>query len=161
MKGEFYKMDYEAWDEGTDELTLEQEAAYLRLCHQLYRRKASIPSTPAPLGRIWRCHPNKAKKLLADLVAAGKVVERDGAVRPLAARLGRLALPQSVRVEVFARDGFACAYCGDTDGPFEVDHVEARIRGGTDDPSNLCVACRACNRSKGALPLHEWRARQQ
>jgi uncharacterized protein YdaU (DUF1376 family) len=78
MKGEFYKMDFEAWDEGTDELTLEQEAAYLRLCHQLYRRKASIPSAPATLARIRRCHPNKARKLLADLVAAGKVAERDG-----------------------------------------------------------------------------------
>ncbi|KQP82878.1 DUF1376 domain-containing protein [Methylobacterium sp. Leaf117] len=78
MKGEFYKMDYEAWDEGTDELTLEQEAAYLRLCHQLYRRKAAIPSAPATLARIWRCHPNKARKLLADLIAAGKIVETHG-----------------------------------------------------------------------------------
>lgn len=78
MKGEFYKMDYEAWDEGTDELTLEQEAAYLRLCHQLYRRKAAIPSNPATLGRIWRCHPNKARKLLTDLVEAGKIQEIDG-----------------------------------------------------------------------------------
>lgn len=78
MKGEFYKMDYEAWDEGTDELTLEQEAAYLRLCHQLYRRKAAIPSAPTTLARIWRCHPNKARKLLADLVTLGKVTEKDG-----------------------------------------------------------------------------------
>lgn len=78
MKGEFYKMDYEAWDEGTDELTLEQEAAYLRLCHQLYRRKAAVPASPATLARIWRCHPNKARKLLADLVACGKIAEREG-----------------------------------------------------------------------------------
>ncbi|MCE4223424.1 YdaU family protein [Methylobacterium sp. C25] len=78
MPGEFYKMDFEAWDEGTDELTLEQEAAYLRLCHQLYRRKAAIPSAATTLARIWRCHPNKARKLLVDLVEAGKVVERDG-----------------------------------------------------------------------------------
>lgn len=78
MKGEFYKMDYEAWDEGTDALTLEQEAAYLRLCHQLYRRKVAIPATPATLARIWRCHQNKARKLLADLVAAGKIQEIDG-----------------------------------------------------------------------------------
>lgn len=78
MKGEFYKMDFESWDEGTDELTLEQEAAYLRLCHQLYRRKAAIPSSPATLSRIWRCHPNKARKLLADLVEAGKIQEIDG-----------------------------------------------------------------------------------
>lgn len=78
MKGEFYKMDYEAWDEGTDALSLELEAAYLRLCHQLYRRKAAIPSAPATLARIWRCHPNKARKLLGDLIAAGKVDEKDG-----------------------------------------------------------------------------------
>lgn len=78
MKGEFYKMDYEAWDEGTDELTLEQEAAYLRLCHQLYRRKAAVPANPATLARIWRCHPNKARKLLADLVSCGKIAEREG-----------------------------------------------------------------------------------
>jgi len=78
MKGEFYKMDYEAWDEGTDALSLELEAAYLRLCHQLYRRKAAIPSAPATLARIWRCHPNKARKLLGDLLAAGKVAEIDG-----------------------------------------------------------------------------------
>ncbi len=43
MKTEFYKMEYEAWDEGTDDLTLEQEGAYLRLCHQMYRRRGSIP----------------------------------------------------------------------------------------------------------------------
>ena len=78
MKGEFYKMEYEAWDEGTDALSLEQEAAYLRLCHQMYRRRGSIPSAPATLARIWRCHPNKARKLLDDLVAAGKITERDG-----------------------------------------------------------------------------------
>lgn len=78
MKGEFYKMEYESWDEGTDSLTLEQEAAYLRLCHQMYRRKGGIPNGPATLARIWRCHPNKARKLLADLVAAGKVQDCDG-----------------------------------------------------------------------------------
>jgi uncharacterized protein YdaU (DUF1376 family) len=73
MKGEFYRMEYEAWDEGTDELTLEQEAAYLRLCHQMYRRRGAVPDNPATLARIWRCHPNKARKLLDDLLAAGKV----------------------------------------------------------------------------------------
>ena len=78
MNGEFYKMDFDAWDEGTDDLTLEQEAAYLRLCHQLYRRKAAIPNSPASLARIWRCHQNKARKLISDLVEAGKVTLVDG-----------------------------------------------------------------------------------
>jgi uncharacterized protein YdaU (DUF1376 family) len=73
MKGEFYKMEYEAWDEGTDELSLELEGAYLRLCHQMYRRRGPVPANPATLARIWRCHTNKARKLLADLIALGKV----------------------------------------------------------------------------------------
>ena len=73
MKTEFYKMEYEAWDEGTDLLSLEQEAAYLRLCHQMYRRRGPIPNNPVLLSRLWRCHPNRARKLLDDLIQAGKV----------------------------------------------------------------------------------------
>lgn len=74
MKGEFYRMEYEAWDEGTDEMSLELEAAYLRACHQMYRRRAAIPETLATFARIWRCHPNKARKLLDGLIEAGKLV---------------------------------------------------------------------------------------
>lgn len=73
MKGEFYRMEYEAWDEGTDTLTLEQEAAYLRICHQMYRRRGAIPNHLQTLARIWRCHPNKARTLLAHLVDQGKI----------------------------------------------------------------------------------------
>jgi hypothetical protein len=78
MKGEFYKMEYEAWDEGTDSLSLELEAAYLRLCHQMYRRHGAIPDQANTLCRIWRCHPNKATRLLAGLIAAGKVIRFGG-----------------------------------------------------------------------------------
>ena len=73
MKTEFYRMEYEAWDEGTDSLSLEQEGAYLRLCHQMYRRRGPIPNQPNMLARIWRCHPNKASALLRQLIDAGKV----------------------------------------------------------------------------------------
>jgi uncharacterized protein YdaU (DUF1376 family) len=73
VKGEFYKMHYEDWDEGTDGLTLEQEGAYLRLCHQMYRRRGPIPEALNTLARIWRCHPNKARKLLQGLLDARKI----------------------------------------------------------------------------------------
>lgn len=47
-----------------------------------------------------------------------------------------------------------CAYCP---GPYdEVDHVLARRRGGTDNPSNLMPSCFACNNSKRAKPVAEW-----
>jgi 5-methylcytosine-specific restriction endonuclease McrA len=53
-----------------------------------------------------------------------------------------------LRIMAFERDGERCAYCGDGDGPFEVDHIIPRIRGGENTLDNVCVACRSCNRSK-------------
>lgn len=73
MKGEFYKMEFDAWDEGTVELTLEEEAAYLRLCHQMYRRRAPVPNSDRLLCSLWRCHPNKARPLLQRLIEKKKV----------------------------------------------------------------------------------------
>jgi len=78
MKGEFYKMEYEAWDEGTDDLTLEQESAYLRLCHLMYRRGGPVQPNLRVLSGIWRCHQNKAKALLAALLEKEKVTLTSG-----------------------------------------------------------------------------------
>lgn len=75
--GEFYKMDYDAWDEGTVELSLEEEAAYLRLCHQMYRRKGPVPNSMRLLCSIWRCHANRAKRLLFRLLESGKITLND------------------------------------------------------------------------------------
>jgi uncharacterized protein YdaU (DUF1376 family) len=77
MKGEFYKMDFEAWDEGTIDLSLEQEAAYLRLCHQMYRRHGAIPNSKRLLCVIFRCGHTKATALLKGLIQAGKIVLTD------------------------------------------------------------------------------------
>jgi uncharacterized protein YdaU (DUF1376 family) len=79
--GEFYKMEYDAWDEGTMDLTLEEEAAYLRLCHQMYRRGQPVPVYDRMLCSLWRCHQNKARPLLKRLIAKGKIsVLEDGRV---------------------------------------------------------------------------------
>ena len=32
---------------------------------------------------------------------------------------------------------------------FHIEHVRARVHGGSDDPENLCVACERCNAFKG------------
>jgi len=63
---------------------------------------------------------------------------------------------QALRAAVLERDGYACTYCGDMDGPLEADHVVPVISGGQDAMANLVCACRACNRSKGAKPIYEW-----
>ena len=71
--GEFYKMEYDAWDEGTVDLSLEEEAAYLRLCHQIYRRKGPVLNSAKLLCSIWRCHANRARRLLTALLQSGKI----------------------------------------------------------------------------------------
>lgn len=64
-----------------------------------------------------------------------------------------------VRAAVLLRDGDVCAYCETTDGPFEVDHVFPKSRGGPNTSANLVTSCFPCNRGKGALTPEEWRAR--
>jgi len=62
----------------------------------------------------------------------------------------------AARKAVFERDGLRCTYCGSEEGPFEVDHIVPRSRGGSNCPSNLTVACRPCNISKFNHPVEVW-----
>lgn len=79
MKGEFYKMEFRAWNLGTVDLTLEQEAAYLRLCHAMYDVGGPVPNSVRFLMAIFRCGNVKATTLVAQLIAAGKIaVTADG-----------------------------------------------------------------------------------
>jgi hypothetical protein len=61
-------------------------------------------------------------------------------------------VPRSVRRDVFARDGEQCTFV-DEEGRrcpsrafLELDHVESRALGGSDEASNLRVLCRPHNR---------------
>lgn len=54
-----------------------------------------------------------------------------------------------------------CTYCGISvyfEVPFDVhvDHIHPLIRGGTNWPDNLAIACQHCNDSKGSKTLDEW-----
>jgi 5-methylcytosine-specific restriction endonuclease McrA len=42
-----------------------------------------------------------------------------------------------------------CAYCGAKDIPLQIEHIQARVNGGTNRISNLCLACEKCNQAKG------------
>jgi len=50
------------------------------------------------------------------------------------------------RRAVFARDGFACQYCGSA--AENVDHVQPKSRGGQHVWENVVAACRRCNSRK-------------
>lgn len=52
------------------------------------------------------------------------------------------------RRAVFARDSWACQYCG-SGQHLTVDHVMPRSRGGSSEWENIVTACAPCNRRKG------------
>ena len=52
------------------------------------------------------------------------------------------------RRAVFARDGWACQYCGARSN-LTVDHVIPRSKGGSSDWENIVASCAPCNRRKG------------
>ncbi len=53
-----------------------------------------------------------------------------------------------------------CAYCGVEGVPLQVEHIQARAKGGTNRVSNLCLACEPCNLSKGSQDVRVFLADQ-
>ena len=57
------------------------------------------------------------------------------------------------RIEIFARDGFRCDYCGrgvEDNVKLEIDHRTPQMLGGGDNAENLVTACSECNREKSS-----------
>ena len=63
-----------------------------------------------------------------------------------------------IREYLLAKWNHACAYCGATDVPLNLDHIVPRARGGSNRVSNLACACIPCNTEKGARPVEEFLA---
>lgn len=84
-------------------------------------------------------------------------------VRPLVIRLLQyVRVPRAVKRRIsrrvlFARDGWRCAYCGQTAGRLTLDHVVPRSRGGDSTWENVVTACAPCNLRKGDRLPHEAR----
>jgi len=53
-----------------------------------------------------------------------------------------------------------CWHCGKLVGDtYEIDHLIPLDKGGSNAANNIVISCRACNRSKGAKIMIEWRGR--
>jgi len=64
-------------------------------------------------------------------------------------------VPSTKRNRVFARSGFACAYCGSRHS-LTLDHIETRSAGGGNEEWNLVAACSACNNLRGNMSISKW-----
>ncbi len=76
----FYKMDPAAWDFGTADLSLEQEAAFLRIINAIHKHDAGVPDNDRVLAGLFRTSTRKARALIDALIEAGKVVIEDGKI---------------------------------------------------------------------------------
>jgi 5-methylcytosine-specific restriction endonuclease McrA len=78
-------------------------------------------------------------------------IKMPSVIRLLRAVRGSKRVIKFSRINILARDGFRCQYCG---VKFEMreltyDHVVARSRGGRTTWENVVAACAPCNRKKG------------
>jgi hypothetical protein len=80
----------------------------------------------------------------ADAFGGASVEVEEDASRPR-----REPIPESVRHEVWRRDGGACVDCGSRER-LEFDHIIPVSKGGSNTARNLELRCETCNRQKGA-----------
>ena len=72
----------------------------------------------------------------------------------------RKPLTKSLKQQIFARDNYACRYCGRIlpEDILQIDHIVPRALGGSDELDNLATACPNCNYRKGAKELSQYLA---
>lgn len=75
---DFYRMDPGDWDFGTAHLTLEEEAAYLRIINAIHKHKGPVPDQDRVLAGLFRVSTRKARSLVVALARAEKITVEDG-----------------------------------------------------------------------------------
>ena len=73
-------MDPAAWDFGTAGLSLEQEAAYLRIINAIHKHDSPVPYNDRVIAGLFRCSTRKARALVTALEKAGKITIEDGKI---------------------------------------------------------------------------------
>src|SRR5919199_5337655 len=61
-----------------------------------------------------------------------------------------------VKEYLLTKWGRKCAYCGVENVPFEIEHILAKSKGGSNRISNLCLSCHPCNQAKANKPVEEF-----
>ncbi len=86
--------------------------------------------------------------ILAVLTILGGLSKRQEKPLGRSAPVHTRHIPQSVKVQVAARDGARCVRCGSTEN-IQFDHLIPFSRGGSStDPNNIQLLCGRCNRLK-------------
>ena len=132
------------------------EVLYLRLCCIAASERTGGVIRPQHLAQAF---VPKAERWMAILARVGIVEATPDEAWVIPGwdqkiRGGRGWISPATRALVQARG--TCHWCGSVPIRPEIDHVLAVSLGGSSDLSNLVLACRPCNRSKGAKRVEDW-----
>lgn len=116
-----------------------------------------IETTVSWVERLQRLAPitHLAQELVRFDTQAMQAAEEGREIEGVEYQQGTLA-GYEVGEYLLAKWGRRCAYCDAQDVPLEKDHIVARSRGGSNRVSNLTLACRPCNQSKGSAEVREF-----
>ena len=161
VRGEIHRRDYSslecAWRPEYDE----PEALHSRIQDALQKAETDPVEFEFPRWWIFKNnrysieghYTNEEKKLLIleEFDKERKHFERlhhkhrSGGSGP--ARLDRPRIPETVRIEVWRRDGGRCSRCESREN-LEYDHIVPLAKGGSNTARNVELLCEKCNRSK-------------
>ena len=69
-------------------------------------------------------------------------------------------LGYEVREYLLEKWNRTCAYCGGKNVPLQMEHIVAKANSGTNNITNLTLACKKCNTAKGILPIEVFLAKK-
>lgn len=153
----FFKRDISSWMDGTEGLSDGAYRAYDVICQRIIMLGGPISLNERAIAGTCNQRVDRFRRHLQELLDCKKVwLEGER----LSADLSFIAqpdapIPPNVRRLVLNRDGNACRYCGSGEN-LQLDHIRPHSRGGSDEPENLCTACRCCNISKSDRTPSEW-----
>lgn len=105
------------------------------------------------VGRISRFCPIVA--ITQELVRFDTQALQNPQVSGIEYQQGELA-GYEIREYLLQKWGCDCVYCGAKNTPLEIEHIQAKSRGGSDRVSNLTLACHDCNQKKGNQALQNF-----
>jgi 5-methylcytosine-specific restriction endonuclease McrA len=117
---------------------------------RLYELLSEIERLRKALESI-RDTPRRDGILTCQQIAVGALAGSEAVTAPREQSLGDPVYFRDVIQYLHWRYASKCAYCSASDCEFQIDHLTPVSKGGSDEITNLALACKACNQKKGAM----------
>jgi 5-methylcytosine-specific restriction endonuclease McrA len=171
-------VDADYLDAHRDENKERSKARYYAKPEERAKYKAEHADEIAAMKRAYRkAHPEETKKHKQESakrhpesnkirhkrnrIAHPEITRLRGRVDAMKRRVKTDMTKRADLLQMYEDQNERCAYCGQSiywtvKHDIHVDHIKPLIKGGTNDLSNLCLACADCNLSKHDMELDEW-----